>query len=166
MPDKPKIKVYGKKEKKRDWRELLNSTPEENPVVGLLFVAVALVFVGGIGLTLWVTRDGPAPTTAATFEREVSADSYPSVYPVSIPSGTLVCGYGLPGQANDGSFTATWFRSPDGTMYPINGTADGANEQYGLGHPDIEEIWVDDPENPGLYLTLSDFNQDALALCN
>jgi len=62
----------------------------------------------------------------------VSREEYGADWPLTVDSGTLRCeGAG-----------AVVFRAPDGTDYGVNGLA--------ADYADIEPIWADDPDAPGL----------------
>ncbi|ROI04806.1 DUF2511 domain-containing protein [Chryseobacterium sp. G0240] len=55
-------------------------------------------------------------------------------------------------------------RASNGKTYALNGTAKGVS----VNNPAIskvEEIWLDDPEHPGLKLYYTDFITEGLTLC-
>jgi hypothetical protein len=117
---------------------------------------LAVAFV--VGLTSACTT---SPTTTpqpsaeeTTAAREgsvaISAADVSEDWPLTVQSGTLSC---------DGPGSVT-FTAPDGTTYAVNGMAKSFS-----GAPDIDPIWADDPDVPGLKISIGELIERGLALC-
>jgi Protein of unknown function (DUF2511) len=70
-------------------------------------------------------------------------------WPFKVKEGTLVC---------VGAGAVTF--EANGTVYAVNGTAGGQ------GFAEIELIWRDDPDNPGLKVNIGPVIDRGLALCS
>lgn len=85
---------------------------------------------------------------------QVSADSVTYDWPLTVEQGTLRC------EAN----SAVIFQSPEGTKYALNGTATARADQR--GYADVDEIWRDNPDVPGLKVDIGGLISDGLELCD
>jgi hypothetical protein len=80
--------------------------------------------------------------------RPISGDDWP----LTISVGEVQC-----------DRDAVIFIGEDSATYAVNGTALGRADKEGWR--DIEEIWADDPENPGLKIYLGPVIDAGLELC-
>lgn len=96
------------------------------------------------------TTADAAPTPART-EPDAGPTLYP--WPFDAPSVTLACRN--PTARRAGMVTAT---TPDGREYAVNGTA---RSRY----PDVDPIWLDDPQVAGLKVNIGGAIDRGLALC-
>lgn len=104
-------------------------------IVGLALSAAALTACGG-----------------GTTGTEVTAASFGSSWPLTVPSGTLSC------EGSSSSVQSVVFTAPDGTQYGVNGTA-----QSVLGLPSIDPIWQD--ESGGLKKDMGPLIDKGRSLC-
>lgn len=84
-------------------------------------------------------------------DHDAEASLYP--WPFDAPSVTVACRN--PVGRGTGRVTV---KTPDGQEYAVNGLA---RNHY----PDVEPIWLDDPETPGLKVSVGDLIQRGLELC-
>lgn len=84
----------------------------------------------------------------ASNELRVSRDEFGDAWPFKVDEGVIAC------EGLEYTFTA------DGRTYALNGIAIQA------GYPEIDEIWLDDPDIPGAKISLSPFNRLASELCD
>jgi Protein of unknown function (DUF2511) len=100
------------------------------------------------------TANSPNATSSSPNEKTVSRADYGAKWPLKVESGTLRCD-------DPGAVTFT----SNGTTYWVNGTAGdyGADDQ---GWKDIRPIWANDPDIPGLKISIGPLIDDGLALCN
>lgn len=88
-------------------------------------------------------------TAEAANERAVARDTYGGEWPLTVTEGVLRCEE--PGRV---------YFDAEGTTYMINGTA----RSFGDGE-EIDPIWLDDPSIGGAKVSVGDFIDDGLALC-
>jgi hypothetical protein len=80
---------------------------------------------------------------------EVSRSDFGNEWPLTVDSGTLDC---------DEPGLVTF--SANGTTYAVNGLAIGSDRW-----PDIDAIWADDPQQPGLKISIGPLIDRGLAIC-
>ncbi len=124
--------------------------------------AQAAIAVGIVGFVIYanVTYEKPANDAAPAVVEEsepapesepgaVSDGEYGAAWPLSVPYGVLRC-----------EAYAVTFETSDGTTYAVNGAARGRGP-----HPDIDPIWLDDPDNLGAKKDIGPLIDRGLALC-
>ncbi|MCA9233193.1 MAG: DUF2511 domain-containing protein [Planctomycetales bacterium] len=97
-----------------------------------------------------------APLAASS---EISRSDLGEDWPLSVPAGTLRCDP-LPGSSTSKLVT---FQAGS-KVYALNGIARGHAKSKGWH--EIDAIWSEDPEVPGLKLNIQPLIQRGLALCS
>jgi len=93
-------------------------------------------------------------------EQKVSASTFPGEWPLTVEEDTLFCeplDRSNPAQRQRVDRVA--FRTPDGTTYAVNGTAQPK-------YPRIDPIWRADPEIPGTKINIGGLIEAGRALCD
>lgn len=88
---------------------------------------------------------------------EITKESFPGDWALNVDSGVLKC-----------ENKAVSFTAPDGTIYALNGFGQVYSKKNELGWQPItpeSDIWLNNPEMPGIKISTSDMIEAGLALC-
>lgn len=104
------------------------------------------------------SKDETTETTEAPADDgAISRADLGEKWPLTVESGTLACD-GVAEGAGDVTFTS------EGTTYALNGLAKGRAARNGWA--EIDPIWADDPDVPGLKVNIGPLIDRGLALCH
>lgn len=117
----------------------------------LALASVSALAFGVAGCSSASDSGSSDDASADPSSRMVSAADLSGSWPLTVGSGTLRCD----GSGGTGEVTF----EGDGKVYAVNGLA----KQSGL--PEIDAIWKDDPDAPGLKLDIGELLQAGLDLC-